>query len=305
MRFSGAILRPIIAATLLMCSTALAATTAAQLLEQDFRAVDEKIDRLIADGDPQCLVALAEEIHKEWRARSMYYYGELMLHICNALRSDFIRDNQPWVDWDALHSVAQWAVDTYSPDAEENISVETHYKLLLHLQAKTTYLKGSFTDQEWAEDRSVKAERWMVAWDRIEHVIDPEWGPEDAPAFNVEPPPGVLYADSGMPPEAIADPALRAQYVKAIEENERRRIRHIEQVQARRVKTGVVRYLTDFLAGTYAIPPYADAELEDILSRHVAEAELRQQILEAVAEKKVVNEYIRKLEEQNEALNRE
>jgi hypothetical protein len=249
------------------------------------------------------LERMADDITETWQPRSMEYYGKLITYVCGVIGRD-LREIPSEVRVQHVRKLALRALETYDPRKDDNISIESHYRLVADVQGGS-YAKGSLTDEEWAAERRAKAKRWMVPWDRTEAALDLHFDEnKDLPVLSVTPPSGTGLP-TGVSPDAIRDPALRAEYKQAIEENRRRAGYRREQRRLRDLKRVFTPSVIRFFREAYAIPPYDDAELEEFLSRHIAEPELREQILDAVAEKRGVNEYIRELEARNEELNRE
>jgi len=129
----------------------------------------------------------------------------------------------------------------------------------------------------------------MAVWDRAASVIDPEYSEtRNLPLANIRR--SLMWDFPGAASGNFEDEAQRAEYERLLEEDEARRLYHIQQQEARNVKRSLRRTLADFFREAYAIPPYADEELEALLRTHIAEEEIRTEILAAVAERRALNE---------------
>lgn len=258
-----------------------------EALREDFTRAYQRISQLGKAENKSGLMQMADDISRDWKPRNVKRYGDLTLRLCQVLRSALRLENIPFAD---IRLIAQRAVDTYSPNAQDNISPDTHYRLVMYIQAHLTYPKGDMTDEEWEAKRKTETARWMVAWDHMEGAIDPKWNPDEVLHAEIMPPvetgcsAGVPPA--GVSPDSIDDPALRLLYEKAIEENNAKITHNTEQSRLRMLKEQFANSLARYFGGTYSVPPYNDSELEGFLTHHVKEAEVRSAILRTVAENK-------------------
>lgn len=272
-----------------MCLLAVAALSSAGETPAETRMGEEysrayyRIEELGTDGDKSGLLKLANDISAEWKPRSMHYYGELVLHLCQVLTS--ARQNSPLED---IRRIALDAIATYDPLAKQNIAIRTHFSLLGFSEVRPSALLA-MTDEDRQILRRAETERLMVLWDRMEATIDPNWDPDELVYRNVQPPPGVDHP-AGVAPEVITDPVLRAQYEKAIEENDRKVKRRNEQKSLREMRPSVIRSLAAYCAGAYGATPQDDAWLESVLARHVSDPEVRSQIMKAVQDRRHADE---------------
>jgi len=281
------ILIAVFSATMLV-SSIYAETSEEKAMREDFSQMYKQIDQLGKDKDMSGLMRKADEISRNWKAPSMKYYGELTVRVCTVLRSDCAEKKIPIEE---IRGIAERALQTYDPKKEDNISVESHYSLLCAVQGQYTYsketTKGAMSDEKWVAKRKTEAERWMIVWDRMETAIDPKWDPNARLFAKVMPPAGTNLSP-GASPDGIKDQALRAEYEKAIEENNLKIKHDSEQRQLQKLRKQFTRSLVRYFGGTYSVAPYNDEELEALLSRHIKDADIRSAILKAVKENKLI-----------------
>lgn len=118
----------------------------------------------------------------------------------------------------------------------------------------------------WPATRHRKAGQALHAWGRLEREVDHAFDFADLPPLKALPP-----AETGLPagvaPEAIADPALRARHLAAIEQNRRAVEAHGRQ---RRLHALLDRFrpaVERFLVALYARPSYSEAELSELVGQ--------------------------------------
>ena len=86
---------------------------------------------------------------------------------------------------------------------------------------------------------------------RVQKDKDDSWGQKDWPHLNVSPP-AATRLKAGVSPAAIADPALRAEYEAALDENRQKGIRAREQRQIRNLERSFLPWAQERLADLYA-----------------------------------------------------
>ena len=120
---------------------------------------------------------------------------------------------------------------------------------------------------DWSEWRRLKLEVLMHALKRVHELKDPtfDWK-RDAPSMSGPIPPGEKWLPAGTSPEKIEDPALRAQYEKAIEEWKAACRRCDEQVALRRIESRFTMNLRGFILVEYAPKGATDPEVVPILA---------------------------------------
>ena len=230
------------------------------------------------------LVSLANEIQTKWHKKNKQMYGALMAHTLRSWISacGTARKEAPMK---LIRQYATRALSTYNSKNTDNISVESEFDLVSIVHEEYTYSKGKHSDKEWANARRKGTERWFHAWQRLESAIDKDWNPNNRPVMNVTPPKGIAISFSGIPPELIKDPALRAEYEDAIKKNREKAKIYNEQIKLRMIKKRYLRRIEKYIADTYSIPPSDNTELPNLLNTYVKDAKTRAQFLKVLEAK--------------------
>ncbi|KIO49067.1 hypothetical protein [Nitrosospira sp. NpAV] len=102
----------------------------------------------------------------------------------------------------------------------------------------------------------------------LDRNIDPMWNPEDKPVKGAAPPRshGAVYGSGEVDPATIADPAMRAEYERALQASKDYGRRYDVQFQLRRIDERAMRFVERFLAERYSESPTDRQELEELLS---------------------------------------
>lgn len=102
----------------------------------------------------------------------------------------------------------------------------------------------------------------------LDRNIDPMWNPEDKPVKGAAPPlsHGAVYGSGEVDPATIADPAVRAEYERALQASKDYGKRYDVQFQLRRVDERAMRFVERFLAERYSESQADRQELEELLS---------------------------------------
>ncbi|HEY7393090.1 MAG TPA: hypothetical protein VH640_31510 [Bryobacteraceae bacterium] len=89
---------------------------------------------------------------------------------------------------------------------------------------------------ERIEARQQALTMWFTILAAIDKELDPNFNPDDAPPESVRPrSSGAAVYPSGIDPNSIPDPEVRAEYEAALEENERKVERYRLQIRLRRI----------------------------------------------------------------------
>jgi hypothetical protein len=98
--------------------------------------------------------------------------------------------------------------------------------------------------------------------------IDPMWNPEDKPAQGASPPllHGAVYGSGEVDPATIPDPAVRAEYERALQASKDNAKRYDVQFQLRRIDERAMRFVERFMAERYSESQTDRQELEELLS---------------------------------------
>jgi hypothetical protein len=145
--------------------------------------------------------------------------------------------------------------------------------------SKNLDAKGEITvGKDWQALRVQIIKYRLHVWQSINKNIDLTWDPKDTPVLNVAPPVG----ESGMSPDAIADPKLRAEYKDAIEANRKKAERYSQQSDARKFQRIYLPRLQHAIADAYSMPPVTEEDID----------KLKENLQTYVSDKKVCNELL-------------
>ena len=145
---------------------------------------------------------------------------------------------------------------------EEQDPTLVHESLDLIEAAERNVSAGDTTARKQAFARRL---RFFAALDRN---IDPMWNPEDKPAKGASPPlsHGAVYGSGEVDPATIPDPAVRAEYVRALQASKDYEKRYDVQFQLRRIDERAMRFVERFLAERYSESQTDRQELDELLS---------------------------------------
>jgi hypothetical protein len=148
----------------------------------------------------------------------------------------------------------------------EHLSLEDEVRLLACLPARPP---PATPPSEWAAQRREGAGLWLRARRRLEAELDPSFDVMNRPALNIEPPRGARLP-SGAAPEAVADPALRAEYQAAIDRNREKAAAYDRQFELRALRLRLSAEMERYLVTAYSTPPRDLTELRRELDAHLA-----------------------------------
>lgn len=100
------------------------------------------------------------------------------------------------------------------------------------------------------EERRLNVRLLSMYLGKIRKEIVPNFKPELVVA-NVAPPPGTPCAVSGMSPEAISDPVLRAQYEASIRENQENNLMNSRQSKLRSIEWEMSKPIISYIIETF------------------------------------------------------
>jgi hypothetical protein len=110
--------------------------------------------------------------------------------------------------------------------------------------------------------------RRLRFFEALDRNIDPMWDPEDIPVKGVAPPlsHGAVYGSGEVDPATIADPAVRAEYERALKASKDYEKRYDIQFQLRRIDERSMRFVERFLAERYTNSQEDRREFEELLA---------------------------------------
>jgi len=232
----------------------------------------------------QGLERLGEEVEKEYRTSDPEIYARLTVSVCGGLHGVDLMDRR-------RHSLAQrYAMAALEKRAE--FSLELQCDLVGYVTQGIDTEGKALKGDEFAALRKQQAVLWLDTWKRIEATIEKDWDPKDPKNrvyLNLAPP-LETGLPSGVGPEAIEDPKLRAQFEADIEENRRKAEKYNIQSIARDRQKYWIPWAKRFLIGTYMEAPDKIEELRVLLEDYVENEADRKQILDAVKYKQLPDE---------------
>ena len=226
----------------------------------------------------------ANEIQKKWNED----YAKLMLEICKPLSSGTFESRRRF---DLAREYALSALNE-----PNKITLDTELELIGHVMTNTG-LPFSPKEQELVQRRKKDIDIRLHAWKRLTDAVDPKWDPNDLPKINITPPPSTGLP-SGIAPEAIQDPKLRAEYEKAIEQNEQKAKKYSEQYELHKWLKKYPDRAEKYIIQLYSAEPYDTEELKQLLEKYKIDQEVQTRIINAVESN------IKKEAETQERLNR-
>ena len=139
-------------------------------------------------------------------------------------------------------------------------------------------------DVSWRSRRRLKLHLWITSLDVVERSVDKNFNEDDVPEENMAPPQleGSAY-DSGIRPDAIKEPELRAQYEEMLKQNAnkaeyyrfQRNIRRCEKEWSRKINSYIKHYYSDTDEDQKEIKDIIDACIPD----KVRNSQLKQKLL--------------------------
>ena len=214
----------------------------------------------------------AVTMQEKWKTKNPEEYAKIMIQICGTLNSGAFRGNR---GYDAARKYAL-AVLT-QPD---RITLDTELELIGYIMTNTG-LPKSPKGEELAQRRRKDVEIRLHAWKRLNNSIDPKWDPNEVIWS-----PNAVGADMGLPsgisPEGVGDPNLRAKYEAALKENQEKIERYTNQ---NRLHKWLKRYLPQaekYIVQLYSAPPYNNEELKQLLEKYKIDRKTQTRIINAV-----------------------
>ena len=214
----------------------------------------------------------ADAILNKWVTKSPIYYGRLTLELCKPLSSGNFND---------IHDVGlarKYAL--LALEKADEISLELELELTGHVMTHPG-MRYSPKGQEFAKNRQKDCQIRLHAWQRLLDAIDPAWDPNDLPQLNVVPP-EQTGLPSGVSPQAIENPVLRAEYEVAIEANRQKIEKYNEQYRLRGWLKRYPKQTEEYIIRAYSTAPYNNEELIQYLNEYKLDEETKTRIIDTV-----------------------
>ena len=248
-------------------------------IESDYQELYDDLhylDGYVRGGDLDEFVKAADWMKEKWSRRDQESYGRLMLSVSNTLVNSFR-------NWRAWRLSEKYASDALASADSFSVHLETELVQFLS-QDFVPRVVTRDGPPDWGKDRSDKAKLWLHALRRLEQETDINFDFSDRPYLNI-PPPQETGLPSGVAPEAIKDPWLRAQYEAAIQANAEKARKYNHQFMMRHLNETFTRRAERYLIGTYAKPPFAVDELKRLLDANLKDVGRKERILSGVRKK--------------------
>ncbi len=228
---------------------------------------------------------VVRSIHDKWHTENKTYFARLMRQACTPLVSGVEFENEQRVN--QLARKYLFAALAHA----DKVRIQTE----LQLARQLLYVFLSYertTDKAWSKLRKRTVEAALRARKGMEEVLDRDWytkkgQPPGHELLPEEYPSGIREGHSGMSPEAIEDPELRAKYKAKLEEKRREQEEFWRQDELRRE-----RWLRDFpeeiekgIVEAYSQPPHKLDQLHRMLKKYVESSIIQARIMYAVGEK--------------------
>ncbi len=228
-------------------------------LQMEFIQDHNIIQTLDQQKDLDRLELVAVEIETAWFIKDKERYGYLMLELCNAFASSDFGDDRQYELARRYSSIA--LKKSAMLEESEQIPLETELKLLLHVQDSFDFEEVKDSN-DWSYARAEMAELYFHGWERLENAIDKNWDPNDPNLKPLSRPPGIKRWASGMSPNAIEDPILRAEYEISLERYRQEAMYHNKQYGLRDLKKYLLPYIQENLIRLYSGSSFDYSNLE-------------------------------------------
>ncbi|MGZ4976107.1 MAG: hypothetical protein ACXV8O_03045 [Methylobacter sp.] len=178
-------------------------------------------------------------------------------------------------NWDKQEALIQrCALAALSHRERLSVLEEVSFTLRLTEPAPSSDMSAQLTLSE-------RTGYWLRAYTRLQDAIDPTFDPNDHPLLNVTPPVATGLSH-GVALEEIEDLQHRAEYEKAIDENQRKAANYCEQHRLRQAEARLHGKLQRYLLTAYTRPRFYVEELENLLLTHESNSSRRAELLEPV-----------------------
>ncbi len=238
--------------------------------EQDLRLLQSFRETKNIDG----LENFVEEIEKKWYSMDKARYFNLVLNTCTLLSSYAFKDYHR-----EISLLQKYAILVLKKSDEMPLGMEL--KLLLLLPEPPGYPYAEIREEAWPKQRAYRTMLYLHGQQRLHKEIDPDFDFDDMPKRNIAPPLGTS-SGSGVAPEHINDPTLRAEYEAAIAQNAQKASIYNWQHKLRQLERMFSPKAEQYIVQAYSTPPFNIEELEQLLETHNIGEENKLKILDSV-----------------------
>jgi hypothetical protein len=233
------------------------------------------------NNDLDAYEKFADKILSKWKNKNKEIHARLTLDVCQSVH---LFDEK-----DRTHAIRRKYILSALAGAND-ISHETELELAANgmfniFASKAHKPKGN----DLAKLRKNGLKMYLHAWKRVIDGIDPNWDQNARPSVHVSP--DFFTAEekakmgrfaSGMAPEGIKDPQIRAKYEAAIKANNEKGERYGQQDKLRSYLKSYPPLYKRYIIKAYSMPPYNNAELVKYLSDYKIDEETKTRIIDAV-----------------------
>lgn len=244
-------------------------------LVRDFERDLALIKSLRDTNDLDQVELAARQIVERWKDRSKPLLAKLLSEICITIYSISVTDLER--KYGLVYDNASLGVTMVG---SENIEPRLKKRLILQVGSDL----GQISDDarpEWPKRRQSTSKLFLDFLSEINYKIDPNIDWDDLPLANVGVPGS--SGTAGVAPDSINDPAIRAEYEKAIEANKRKAEYRTLQGELLDLKKTFPQEVKRYLVSAYSRPPFRESELKGLLYTSDLSAELKKEILDEVA----------------------
>ena len=160
-----------------------------------------------------------------------------------------------------------------------------------------TSLPKSPKGEELAQRRKKDIEIRLHAWKRLINAIDTSWDPNEE-IWSPNAVGASLGLPSGISPDGVRDPNLRAKYEAALQENQKKIERYNNQYRLHKWLKKYPDRAEKYIVQLYSAEPYDTKELNQLLRKYKIDRDIQTRIINTV------NANIKKEAETRERLNK-
>jgi hypothetical protein len=267
----GLLTRPLLVIALVCCVSVCPITRGVAQEEQDSQ-LQADIARLDALRSSNNLDSIRKQIDLDsaaWRSRSPNAFIQYMYRACGELSSYDIGDKSQ-----RALLLGQYAISVLQSG---DLPLPQYIQFVEFLGFDPPVMD----DAAWKGLRRQKAQFWLEGWLRVSKAIDPSFDFDDMPLLNIAPP-RATGLPAGISPSAIKNPQLRAEYERAIAQNRTKAERYSQQYWLKSNGPRFFGEVEQYLVNAYSRPPSDLQELQQLLSRYIQDASVRDRVLGGV-----------------------
>lgn len=242
----------------------------------EYKQAMERINAIRASNDSVAIKAVAQQIQREWVNADPVQYSEIMDNLCYTVLFSRLGNQD-----EKSTIVEKYALLALARKEEMPVLIEADLVGYLQPQEYKTLFKNTLSKKNWTDYRKARASIALHLLGRINTQTDPNFDFSGIRIFNDIPPTLKKYP-SGILPETVSDPKLRAEYEAYIKAEEAFRIKNNEQLALKQLNQFLVPLQQKYVVDLYSVPPYNLAELKALLNKYPLDAVTKQKIVDQV-----------------------